>query len=179
MVERHPDTHKPIGTAKELDRVANIMARRAAGLPDYAMDDPERPFTEEYDPPREPHNLEPDVPPTSQRVGSLATRGFSTAEPGTVEALQERADRIAQAARLKEASQYDPNKEPSEAARDQGWGPIDRRDLPTASSRPNKTKKIKPYRGKIRGESEGELRDMEAAQARIDAERTKQLTLDT
>ncbi len=47
----NPDTNEPIRTSAEFSQIADRLARRAAGLPEYDMDDPERPFTPEYDPP--------------------------------------------------------------------------------------------------------------------------------
>lgn len=46
-----PETHQPVPSLDEFKRVT----RRIAGLPEYEMDDPGRPFTDEYEnPPVQP-----------------------------------------------------------------------------------------------------------------------------
>lgn len=134
---RDPETHARLSLS-EFDLAAKNIANRAlAGYPAEELHVP---------------STEPDEQPVINDKQSVLTK-----------ALVSRADALAEKSKAKKAAEgrmYDPNKPVSEAAADQGHGPVDPKELAAHRKLRSRAtpRKIKPVRGKLklRGESEGD-----------------------
>lgn len=101
----NPNTGSTIKSLRQFNNAVEQITADAGMPKRYSMDDPERPFTPEYETPVEPADEQ--AVPTSTQIPEMTPLGL---KPG-----ESHPDRT------------------SEAARDQGWGPV---DLPETTKKP-------------------------------------------